>query len=133
MAAPSGVVLGLLCGASAAVTVHIVFGSSGGRPSLAEVRKGLFDLGVPVGSLSEARSQEAGVFLLDATHADGRPLLVKVYGRDAWDAQLMAKAWRALWFRGTASVALDAPAAGRARGLFDPVWRRAMTCRPRTS
>ena len=106
VAAPSGVVLGLLCGASAAVTVRTVFGSSGGRPSLAEVRKGLFDLGVPVDSLSEARSQEAGVFLLDATDADGRPLLVKVYGRDAWDAQLMAKAWRALWFRGTATVAL---------------------------
>ncbi len=106
VAAPSGVVLGLLCGASAAVTVHVVFGSSGGRPSLAEVRKGLFDLGVPVGSLSEASSQEAGVFLLDATDAEGRPLLVKVYGRDAWDAQLMAKAWRALWFRGTATVAL---------------------------
>jgi uncharacterized protein (TIRG00374 family) len=106
VAAPSGVALGLLCGASAAVTVHVVFGSSGGRPSLAEVRKGLFDLGVPVGSLSEARSQEAGVFLLDATDAGGRPLLVKVYGRDAWDAQLMAKAWRALWFRGTATVAL---------------------------
>ena len=107
VAAPSGVALGLLCGASAAVTVHIVFGSSGGRPSLAEVRKGLFDLGVTVGSLSEARSQEAGVFLLDATDAGGRPLLVKVYGRDAWDAQLMAKAWRALWFRGTAAVALS--------------------------
>jgi uncharacterized protein (TIRG00374 family) len=106
VAAPSGVVLGLLCGASAAVTVRTVFGSSGGRPSLAEVRKGLFDLGVPVDSLSEARSQEAGVYLLDATDADGRPLLVKVYGRDAWDAQLMAKAWRALWFRGTTAVAL---------------------------
>ena len=107
VAAPSGVALGLLCGASAAVTVHVLFGSSGGRPSLAEVRKGLFDLGVTVGSLSEARSQEAGVFLLDATDAGGRPLLVKVYGRDAWDAQLMAKAWRALWFRGTAAVALS--------------------------
>ena len=80
MAAPSGVVLGLLCGASAAVTVRLVFGSSGGRPSLAEVRKGLVDLGVPVGSLCEASSQEAGVFLLDATHADGRPLLVKSTG-----------------------------------------------------
>ena len=106
VASPSGVTLGLLCGASAAVTVHVIFGSSGGRPSLAEVRKGLYDLGVPVGSLSEARSQEAGVFLLDATDAGGRPLLVKVYGRDAWDAQLMAKAWRALWFRGSATVAL---------------------------
>ena len=37
---PSGVVLGLPCSTSAAATVHFVFGSSGGRPSLAEVRRG---------------------------------------------------------------------------------------------
>jgi glycosyltransferase 2 family protein len=103
---PSGVVLGILGGASAATTVHLVFGSSGGRPSLAEIRKGLFELGVPVDVLSEASSQETGVFLLDAADTDGSPLRVKVYGRDAWDAQLLAKAWRSLWFRGTATLAL---------------------------
>jgi glycosyltransferase 2 family protein len=106
VAAPSGVVLGVLSGASAAITVRIALGSSGGRPSLAEVRKGLFELGVPVERLSEASSQEAGVFLLDGTDTDGRPLRVKVYGRDAWDAQLLAKAWRALWFRGATTVSL---------------------------
>jgi uncharacterized membrane protein YbhN (UPF0104 family) len=73
---------------------------------LAEIRKGLFELGVPVDDLSEASSQETGVFLLDATGTDGGPLRVKVYGRDAWDAQLLAKVWRALWFRGTATLAL---------------------------
>ena len=31
---------------------------------------------------------------------DGRSLLVKVYGRDAWDGQLLAAAWTALWYRG---------------------------------
>ncbi|HTT89585.1 MAG TPA: lysylphosphatidylglycerol synthase transmembrane domain-containing protein [Acidimicrobiales bacterium] len=106
VATPSGVVLGLLCGASAAFTVRLVLGSSGGRPGLAEVRRGLLQLGVPVGLLSEAVAQEAGVFSLDATDADGSPLRVKVYGRDAWDAQLLAKAWRALWYRGTATLAL---------------------------
>jgi glycosyltransferase 2 family protein len=103
---PSGVVLGVLGGASAAITVRVALGSSGGRPSLAEVRKGLFELGVPIDMLSEASSQEAGVFLLDGTDSNGRPLRVKVYGRDAWDAQVLSKTWRALWFREAATVSL---------------------------
>ena len=70
---PSGVVLGLVCGTSAAATVHLVFGSSGGRPSLAEVRRGLGDLGVDVRSLSEAPNQEAGVFVVDAPDTDRSP------------------------------------------------------------
>ena len=28
------------------------------------------------------------------------PLLVKVYGRDAWDAQLLTSLWRTAWYRG---------------------------------
>jgi glycosyltransferase 2 family protein len=107
VSAAGGAVLGLLCGFSAAATVHIVFGSSGGRPSLAEVRKGLADLGVQVSSLSAAPAQETGAFLLDAIDSDGTVLRVKAYGRDAWDAQLIAKAWRALWFRGSETLSLS--------------------------
>ena len=104
---PSGVVLGLLCGTSAAAAVHIAFGSSGGRPSIAEIRKGLGDLGVEVQSLSAATAQEAGVFVVDATEADGSPLLVKAYGRDAWDTQVLAKLWRAVWYRESATLSLS--------------------------
>jgi hypothetical protein len=96
---PSGVVLGLSCGAASAAVVHLTFGSSGGRPRVSDVRLGLADMGVIVSSLSEATRQRAGVFELAATGLDGKPLLVRVYGRDAWDAQLMVKAWRALWYR----------------------------------
>lgn len=106
VAAPSGVVLGFLSGASAAIAIRIALGSSGGRPSLNEVRKGLFELGVPVDRLAEAATQHAGVFLLDGIDPDGAQLRVKVYGRDAWDAQLLAKAWRALWFRGAATLSV---------------------------
>jgi len=106
VAVPSGVVLGLLCGVSAAAAVHLVLGSSGGRPGLAEVRKGLSDLGVEVGPLCEAANQETGVYRLDAIGSDGRDLVVKVYGRDAWDGQILAKAWRAVWFRGTVAPSL---------------------------
>ena len=35
-----------------------------------------------------------------AEDASGRPLLVKVYGRDAYDSQLLAKLWRTLWYQG---------------------------------
>ena len=95
-----------MSGASAAIAIRIALGSSGGRPSLNEVRKGLFELGVPVDRLTEAATQHAGVFLLDGIDPDGAQLRVKVYGRDAWDAQLLAKAWRALWFRGAATLSV---------------------------
>jgi uncharacterized membrane protein YbhN (UPF0104 family) len=43
--------------------------------------------------------QPAGVVLLEGRDAHG-PLLVKVYGRDAWDAQLLTSLWRMAWYRG---------------------------------
>ena len=33
------------------------------------------------------------------------PITVKVYGRDAWDAQLLANVWRLAWYRGTQRTA----------------------------
>ena len=33
------------------------------------------------------------------------PIAVKVYGRDAWDAQLLANLWRLAWYRGTQRTA----------------------------
>jgi uncharacterized membrane protein YbhN (UPF0104 family) len=40
-----------------------------------------------------------GVVLFEGSDAEG-PLSVKVYGRDAWDAQLLANLWRLAWYRG---------------------------------
>ncbi|MFN8019257.1 MAG: lysylphosphatidylglycerol synthase transmembrane domain-containing protein [Acidimicrobiales bacterium] len=103
---PTGAVIGGLCGAAAASIVHLLFGSSAGRPSTDRVARGLDELGVEVRDLSEAERQPAGVFLLDAVDADGEPLVVKVYGRDAWDSQLLTKAWRALWYRDAEALTL---------------------------
>ncbi len=103
---PSGALLGLLAGLSAASIVHLLFGSNAGRPSLAEVRWALDELGVEVTDLSEAVRQEAGVFVLDAVGDGGRPLMVKVYGRDAWDTQVLVKAWRSLWYRDVEALTL---------------------------
>ena len=103
---PNGALLGVLCGSVAAAAIHLLLGSAAGRPSLAEVADALGELAVETGELSEAHRQTAGVFLVDTVDADGHSLLVKVYGRDAWDSQLLAKAWRALWYRDTDALTL---------------------------
>ena len=48
--------------------------------------------------------QPEGVVLFEGTDGEG-PLLVKVYGRDAWDAQLLANVWRLVWYRGAERTA----------------------------
>jgi uncharacterized membrane protein YbhN (UPF0104 family) len=83
----------------AAAVVHLVFGSSAGRPSLKLVRSGLTDVGVTVVALGATDRQQAGLFTVDATEPDGGSLLVKVYGRDAYDSALVSTIWRTIWYR----------------------------------
>src|SRR5690606_19077653 len=42
----------------------------------------------------------AGEFVFDVEDADGAPLIVKVYGRDAQETRLLTRAWTAAWYRG---------------------------------
>jgi uncharacterized membrane protein YbhN (UPF0104 family)/tRNA A-37 threonylcarbamoyl transferase component Bud32 len=107
---PTGAVIGVLCGAMSAALVHLVFGTSAGQPSLTELSAALTELGVETDELRQADRQMAGVFLVETTDSDGNALLVKVYGRDAWDSQLLAKIWRSLWYREA-----DAPTLTRAQ------------------
>jgi uncharacterized membrane protein YbhN (UPF0104 family) len=95
----------LALGWSAAAVVHLVAGSPGGQPSLREVREALRAIGI------EAEPQtietSAGVARVMATTAAGAKLDVRVFGRDAWDSQLIVKLWRLLWYRsGRHDVAL---------------------------
>jgi uncharacterized protein (TIRG00374 family) len=103
---PTGALIGILCGTVSAAAFHLLFGSAAGQPSLGEVSDALAELGIETGELSEAHRQTAGVFLVDTTSPAGEQLLVKVYGRDAWDSQLLAKGWRALWYRDTDALTL---------------------------
>jgi uncharacterized protein (TIRG00374 family) len=103
---PSGAVLGVLCGTAAAALVHLLFGSNAGHPDLDDVKNGLDDLGIRVTGLRESADGRAGVFRLAAVDEQQNPLLVKVYGRDAWDSQLLTKAWRALWYRDPEALTL---------------------------
>jgi uncharacterized membrane protein YbhN (UPF0104 family) len=98
-ATPSGTLAAVLVGAAAAAAVHLLFGSSLGRPSLDDVALALTGVGVPAHSLGIAERQPAGVFNVDAQDDSGQPLLVKVYGRDAHDTQLLTTIWHTVWYR----------------------------------
>ncbi len=96
---PSGAIAGVLIATIAAAVVHLIFGSCEGNPSLADVAAALAQLGVDATSLGAADRQQAGLFLVKGEDADGEPLVVKVYGRDAHDTQLLATLWRTIWYR----------------------------------
>jgi uncharacterized protein (TIRG00374 family) len=97
-ATPLGALGALLIAASVAGAARLAAGTSAGRPGLADVEAALRELGVPFATLEVADRQVAGVFHVTGEHADGQPLLVKVYGRDAHDTQLVASLWRTVWY-----------------------------------
>ena len=96
----SGGVAAISVGLLAAALVHLAFGSPGGRPDAARIRLALEELGIDVDDLVPASMQREGAVLFDAHEADGR-LAIKVYGRDAWDGQLLSTLWRLAWYRDT--------------------------------
>jgi glycosyltransferase 2 family protein len=94
-----GVAASLLSAAGAAAIVHLLVGSSAGRPNLDDVRFALTQMKVDVVDLGEASRQDAGLFAVAARDADGGELIVKLYGRDAHDAALVSTVWRTIWLR----------------------------------
>ena len=97
---PIGMMAAFAVGIGSAAIVHLVFGSPAGRLSLAQVADALADLGVDASGLRQAPLEPRGVAMATAEAAGGRSLLVKIYGRDAWDGQLLASVWTSLWYRG---------------------------------
>jgi uncharacterized membrane protein YbhN (UPF0104 family) len=100
VALPSGVIAGFAVGIGTAALVHLVLGSPGGRLSLDQARTALADLGVVVTDLRYAPLGPSGVAVLLGRTNDGRSIRVKVYGRDAWDGQLITSVWSSVWNRG---------------------------------
>ncbi len=128
---PFGVTAAVLIGALVAGAIRLVSGTSAGRPGVVDVEAALHELGVPFTRLEPAEHQVAGVFHLRGLHADGQTLLVKVFGRDAHDTQLVASLWRTIWYHdGGDPLRLGRlPAAERealatllARGQGVPTW-----------
>src|SRR4029079_14940275 len=99
-ATPGGDLAAVAVAVVAATSVRLLVGTTAGLPETDEVRADLAELGVVVARVEPAERQTAGVFVLRAGDETGRPLLVKVYGRDAYDTQVLAKLWRTLWYQG---------------------------------
>ena len=128
-AVPSGSVAALATGTLAAAIIHLVYGSPGGRPTESRIKAALAELGVFVDDLAPAAMQRAGIVLFEGSDREG-PLLVKVYGRDAWDAQLLTSLWRMAWYRGGERAARTQPRRSRrARSLRDVACRASRCAR----
>ena len=98
-ATPGGNLAGFLAAVTAAAAVRLAFGTSVGRPGMKEVAAALAELGIPCEGLRAADRQVAGVVVFTGRVPAGEELLIKVYGQDAYDNQLLAKVWRTLWYR----------------------------------
>ncbi len=95
------VAIGLL----AAAVVHLAVGSPGGRPDAARASGWRCRSSAWTSTTSRRRRcSRDGRVLFEGRDADG-PLSVKVYGRDAWDGQLLSTVWRLAWYRDTATHA----------------------------
>ena len=101
---PIGAAAGYLLGFAVAALTHLLVGSPGGNLTLDQVSEALGELGVEATDLRAAVLQPRGVALAFASSPDGHPLMVKVFGRDAYDGQVVAGAWSAIWHRGAKPV-----------------------------
>ena len=95
---PLAVLASLAVGWGVTAIVHLVFGSPLGLPSTGEVQLLMGDLELTAVDVRPAPNQEWGVGRFGGT-VDGAPVDVSVYGRDASDAQLLAKTVRFLFYR----------------------------------
>src|SRR6478672_1956044 len=100
VALPAGVLAGFAVGIGVAASVHLLLGSPGGRLSLDQARLALADLGVTAVDLRYAPLGPSGVAIVLGRTDDGRSIRVKIYGRDAWDGQLITSVWSSVWNRG---------------------------------
>jgi uncharacterized membrane protein YbhN (UPF0104 family)/tRNA A-37 threonylcarbamoyl transferase component Bud32 len=96
---PADVLASIVIGWAVAAVVHLALGSPAGFPSASEVTEAVDELGVELRSVAAQDRQEWGLARFNAVDDDGRPVEVSIYGRDASDAQLLAKLWRFAWYR----------------------------------
>lgn len=85
----SGVVLGWVVAAA----VHLVFGSPGGRPTVAQLSVALAELEIDAHDVRLDAIQPADATVFLGTGADG-PIRIKAIGRDEVEAQLLARSMR---------------------------------------
>ena len=98
-ALPSSVLAALALGLASAALVRLVFGTAAGVPPTDDVKAALASLGIEVADLRPALQQRIGAAEYVGHDAVGRPLKVRVLGRDAQDTQRLARRWRAFAYR----------------------------------
>lgn len=94
-----GAFAGIVLGLAASAAVHVAFGSPGGHVPLELVEAELQDLGIRATGLEHARSDPRGVVAATGTDDQGRRILVRIYGRDAWEGSLIASAWSRMLYK----------------------------------
>ncbi len=100
IALPSGAALSICAGITAGVIAHLVLGTPSGHPTIEQVLDSLADIGISAEEAEFDPVQRPGVTLVRARAMDGEELIVKVYGRDAWDGQVVGSIWTGLTKRG---------------------------------
>ncbi len=95
---PVAVLASLAVGWGVTAVVHLIFGSPLGLPSSAEVTVLLDDLQIAAEGITPVARQAWGVGRFTG-RVGSAPVDVSVYGRDASDAQLLAKTGRFLFYR----------------------------------
>ena len=95
-----GTLAAFLTGIAGAATVHLLFGSPGGRLTIEEVAGALEDMRVDAVDLRAAPLGPRGVELVTAKTADGNPLLVRIFGRDARGGEVLSSTWSSLSRKG---------------------------------
>ncbi|HEY5890059.1 MAG TPA: lysylphosphatidylglycerol synthase transmembrane domain-containing protein [Acidimicrobiia bacterium] len=77
----------------------LIVGSPKGYPEPDSVAAGLRLLGAESSGIALAKNQTWGAVRFTARGDGGKPLDIKVLGRDAADSQRAARLWRTLWYR----------------------------------
>jgi len=95
-----GAAAAISVGIAAAAIAHLALGSPPGRPTDAQVLVALTEIGVPTTVVHATTTRASADNLLSAQLIHGTPALVTVYGRDAWDSQVVGSMWAALTRRG---------------------------------
>ena len=98
-ALPSEALGALALGIGAGALVRLVFGTAAGVPPTASVLRALTTLGVEAADLQPSARQRVGAAVYVGHDSRGRPLKVRVLGRDAQDTQRLARRWRSLAYR----------------------------------
>ena len=78
---------------------NVVFKSPDGYPNLHVIAATMDELGIGAIDLRPSDRQSWGVRRFDAASSTGQRTQIKVYSRDAGDAQFWSKMWRFIWFR----------------------------------